>query len=712
MCGLGGILRITPPGDPDGFADHPPTAIPETWLDAIDAHIALRGPDDEGRFRDIVRRADGSVVEVALVHRRLSIIDPATGAQPMVSAGPEEEDLYALVFNGCIYNHRELRRELEARGRVFTSDHSDTEVLLEGYREVMAGARSAKAGLKTFYEEWLPERVDGMYAFALWDRRRGDLVLGRDHFGQKPLYVAQPEKGLLVFASTVPAVRAACAAALGAEHATLTRLDEDELVDWLALGYGAGTPWASVRGVRRGAVVVQGERPLPVEDAGRFPGAVVLLLAMALVFVAIVLVATLLLAAAILLVALVLLAPVPPWLLYRRYLTRRDTQARLRTVIDDVDALLDHAVRARLESDVPLGCFLSGGIDSSLIAHHAQRALGSDAALLTLCVKMPDPRYDESAQAQAMAERLGTRHVTLEVSDVNAASDLVFLIETLGLPFGDSSILPSYWVSEAARRHVKVALSGDGGDELFYGYDRYRAARWLQPGVRNAWVLPDNLFDRSDPRSRSDRMARLGVAARHKGYTDLVAIFPTPDLRRVARRSSGVLSLSSRFGGAAMARQFDLDAYLPEDLLRKVDTASMACGLEVRCPFLGRDLREVVLTLPPNVLMPEGERKGLLRQVALRHLPAEVVDRPKMGFAIPVGEWFRTDHGGMRGLLEGQLGGKDPFGVAGEALGVKVDACRAMMQEHMEGGRDHSQRLFALLSLSVWSQRVLAHGGA
>ncbi len=700
MCGLGGILRITPPREPAGEYDE----IPEAWLDAMDAHLARRGPDGEGRFRDVVTRDDGSIVEIAFVHRRLAIIDPATGQQPMVSTGPDENDLLAIVFNGCIYNHRDLRATLEAEGHEFTTDHSDTEVLLHGYRSTMAHARTDKAGWKAFRSTWLAEQVDGMYAFALWDRRRAEVILGRDHYGQKPLYIARPSPELMVFASTAPAVLDACRLAAPADP-RLHRLDEDELVDWLALGYGEETPRELIRVVPRGARATEAPR-LSVADGGHFPGAIVLLGIMAFIFVFAVVLATLLVAAAILIVALVLLAPVPPWLLYRRYLTKKDARKRLRSVADDIDALIEHAVLARLEADVPVGCFLSGGIDSSLIAHYAQRALGSSSRLLTMCVRMPDERYDESQFARQVADHIGTEHVTLDAA-MDPAADLVFLVEALGLPFADSSILPTYWVSQAVRKHVKVALSGDGGDELFYGYDRYRAARWLQPGVRNAWLLPEQIFDRSDPKSMSDRLARLGVAAKNKGYTDLISIFPTPDLRRIAARTSGRLSLASRFGGAAMARQFDLDAYLPEDLLRKVDTASMICGLEVRCPFLSRDLREVVTHLPPNVLMPDGERKGLLKQVAQQHIPAELLDRPKMGFAIPVGEWFRTDYGGMRALLEDHLGSNDPFGpVVEQALGLRMDAVRAIIDEHMEERRDHSQRLFALLTLSIWSKTI------
>lgn len=369
---------------------------------------------------------------------------------------------------------------------------------------------------------------------------------------------------------------------------------------------------------------------------------------------------------------------------------------------DHLGALLSASVAERLEADVPLGCFLSGGIDSSLVAHYAKQHLGR---LTTLCVRMPDPRYDESVHAERVAKHLGTDHITLDVEPA-AAEDLQLLIGNLGLPLGDSSLLPTYWLCKAARKHVKVALSGDGGDELFCGYERYRAARWL-PWLRPiAWAIPLSKYDERDPTSKDAKIARLIRAARGKGYTDLLAIFPS-ELRRKIFKARGRECEKSRFLGRGQARRFDLRHYLPGDLLRKVDTASMTAGVEVRCPFLDNQVVDAALATPIRTLMRGNSPKALLRELAARHLPPEIAARPKQGFAIPVGEWFRTDFGGLKTLLMDTLASSEPFGFAGEALGINMPGVRSMVDEHMAGGRDHGQRLHALLVLAIWSRQVM-----
>ncbi len=633
MCGIGAILRA------DG------EAIPDAWLESIDARIAHRGPDGHGSFRDQVEinTPDGPCrVEVAMVHRRMFIIDRDGGAQPMVSkrGRTPAEGLLAVVFNGCIYNHRELRGELERLGHRFRSDHSDTEVLLHGHRQ---------------WGEQLQDHLEGMYAYALWDRAAASLTLARDWFGEKPLYhrLEQQPAGvrLLVAASDAAAV-AAIPEVIPAPKKTRR--------EWTARYLRFGRAWRgrAMTAAAAGGVHVDNVAPsLPNELLGDPPG-----------------------------------------------------DATIDQ--DEVERLIDQAVARRLEADVPLGCFLSGGVDSSLIACFAHRHVGD---LSTFSVRMPDPRYDESQHARAIAAHLGTSHRTLEVA-MEPAEDLVRLIDILGQPFGDSSLLPTAWVSRAAREHVKVALSGDGADELFVGYDRYLAAGPLARHWRMIRRIPAVLMRRTHPRSRLHKLGRLGMMARDfpdLGVLATEAIFssaqvaqllgeplPPPARPPTAAALAPAADPAARDGAMSALRRADLSGYLPDDLLCKVDTASMAVALEVRCPYLDRDLARAVLTVPPGALCPGRRRKGLLRAIARKYLPASAVDRPKMGFAVPIGQWFHADFGGLRTLLLDQLHSSEPFG----PIRLERAPVRRLVDEHMAGVQDHGQRLFALLTLSIWAR--------
>jgi asparagine synthase (glutamine-hydrolysing) len=638
MCGIGAILRT----------DSEP--IPDEWLDAIDARIAGRGPDGQGRFRDRaeIRSETGPrTVEVALIHRRLSVIDPAGGAQPMVSprGRNDAEGLLAVVFNGCIYNHRELRRKLEARGHVFSTDHSDTEVLLHGHREW--GPR-------------LQEHLEGMYAYALWDHNAASLILARDWFGEKPLYYRMRSNNggegvsLLVASSDAAAV-----AAVGMPAPASPQALRDWVAGYLRVGYAGSGRTLSASGVLIEKVAPSG--PFATEANGGGQSA-----------------------------------------------DLRDTDATVGP--EAVEGLIERAVARRLEADVPLCCFLSGGVDSSLVACFA-RKLKPD--LRTFCVRMPDPRYDESVHAERVAKHLHTDHTTLDAQP-DPARDLVRLINGLGQPFGDSSILPTYWVSKAAREHVKVALSGDGGDELFVGYERYMAADLLARYWKVLQKIPRWLLRRTHPRSRLHKLGRLGEMARdfdslgvlatesiftNEQIADLLDEPPPAPLPPPSESERGA-GPGDRYGAMSALRRADLRAYLPDDLLCKVDAASMAVALEVRCPLLDRDLADALVAAPIGSLIPGRKRKGLLRRIARAHLPASVVERPKMGFAVPIGHWFRTDFGGLRGLLLDHLHSGDPFG----PIRLQPLAVHRLLDEHMTGRRDHGQRLFGLLTLSIWAR--------
>ncbi|MFG0327345.1 MAG: asparagine synthase (glutamine-hydrolyzing) [Phycisphaerales bacterium JB037] len=669
MCGIAGIVRTYAPGDP---APHPLESIPEHWLDVLDESIKHRGPDGQGRFRDRALRDDGSTVDIALVHRRLSIIDHADGHQPMVHDGerlrpdltyqPGEEPklahelapgvpIVAVVFNGCIYNHRELRAKLEAAGHRFGTDHSDTEVLVHGWRA---------------WELRQIEKLDGMYAVITWDRASGQLAWGRDLAGEKPLYQSRGADGTRIFASCMPGL-----AELGPATVHLPGIE-----GWIHFGAAllSPTPAFGVRPLQWSIWPESPRRGAEPADAA-FDGSAM---------------------------RSVGLRHLPP--------DRSQPGGRDLRSADDAHRLIETAVGSRLDADVPLGVFLSGGIDSALIASivHKQRP---DAKAFT--VRMPDRRFDESEAAAETARHLGIEHHILDC-DPQPAEDLVRVIEQLGLPFGDSSLLPTSWVCRAAREQVKVALSGDGGDELFGGYRRHAITPVLNRWRHLLRLIPTMLLDRRDPASRPTALARLATAARYGGYHELIAIFPTPDIRALLPSIDGERTGSGRFDRIDDPLRHDFEHYLPEDLLRKTDTASMAVGLEVRSPFLAGELVDAALRTPLDLLMPGGQRKGLLKQVARKHLPDHIVDRPKRGFAIPIGEWFRTDFGGMRQLLHDHLGSTDPFpGLAEAGVNIDMNFVRKMLREHDAAGeksinpwhgRDHSQRLYMLLVLSIWAK--------
>ncbi len=679
MCGIGGILRIDPPG-----VTPPPLreAIPERWLDLLDSSIRHRGPDGHGRFRDRARRADGSTATVAMVHRRLSILDHAGGAQPMLIRGEDAggaridsagidctgddctpllfhgspnsavdyrpvqsapADRLAIVFNGCIYNHRELRRELAAAGHTLTTDHSDTEVIPHEWRR----------------NKWrLLDTLEGMYAAAIWDAAEAEIVLIRDRFGEKPLYAARWERDgvrLGAWSSSVPGL-----IAVGEAFGIPQTIRPLAVRAWIADGAFLVLPQRDVVEQYSGS----GRYLLPTKQQGRGSQ----------------------------------FGSLPT-----------DLQSSKRPLdADTVEAQLRASVHQRLEADVPLGCFLSGGIDSALIAAFA-RQVRPDISAFT--VRMPVGGYDESADAAATAHHLGIKHHILDCHP-DPVTDLESQIRALGLPFGDSSLLPTTWVSRAARNHVTVALGGDGGDDLFLGYERQliapllTAATWLPSRPLRAAA---RVIERTaHPRSRRSKLARLLNAAAATGYDQLIAIFPAPLLDALVEPQPG----PDHGSVEAMRRQHGRDTrlddlnYLEWDLLRKADTATMSCALELRSPFLDSTLARSALTATRESLLLNGQRKGLLREVARRYFPAEIVDRPKRGFAIPIGEWFRSDFGGLGTLLSDTLHSADPFPESRLGLRIRTEVARRFLHEHLTSRRDHSQRLYMLLVLAIWARSL------
>jgi asparagine synthase (glutamine-hydrolysing) len=622
MCGIGGVLRI------DG------KRVLKRWLDGIDRRIAHRGADDAGQFRDRFKvdiSGTQRSAEVGLVHRRLSILDPGCGAQPMVSKrGPDGSGLVAVTFDGTLYNHRELRATLESNGHRFTSDHSDTEVLLHGHRQ--------------WGPVGLAQRLEGMYAYAIWDHAAGTITMARDPLGARPLYYAASGADylrVLAFASDPVAV-----GQIAMDLPQPETSQNPALATYLQLGYPAGGPLGHVD-------------TLPVLELE--PGGV-----------------------------------------HSFQATERKAS---RVGLDGqagghqpIEPLLQQAVERRLEADVPLACLLGGDIASSLVAWFASR---KTPGLRTFGMRMPEPFQDTSCLAERAAVHMGTEHTTLDI-DIDPADDLVALIEHLGQPFGDSAILSAYWVYRAVGDQVTVALSGDGGRELFLEHRRYRAARRLAAQWRFLRLLPVHQMRRGRPGKRLDRLESLTQAARDYPRTALAALvsrFTPKQLDTLLGRPADDLHVIAPGADAIAAlRLHDMHHAIPFDLMRAMDTASMMAGLEVRCPFLDRDLVQAMLAIPTDEVIPGRRRKGMLSEIARRHLPSDVIEQAPPVLAVPIGRWFRTDYGKMRTLLLDQLRSTDPFG----SLPLTRSVVKKLINEHLAYEHDHGQKLFALLTLSLW----------
>jgi len=611
------------------FDDQP---IERDRLERMRDQLRHRGPDGEGI--NIYDRC-------GFAHTRLSIIDLLSGLQPMHVPECDSKAGLSLIFNGEIYNHRDLRRKLERLGHSFASSHSDTEVLLFGYRQ---------------WGHDLPKLLHGMFAFAIWDHTDRSLFLCRDRAGKKPLYLWQRDTEV-VFGSLVSSL------IVSRGDRPLPGIDPQAALTFLRLGYTHRhaifedideLPAAHWMKITQDRQITTGQywRPPPISRTSTSVGA----------------------------------------------------QSGLTEILEE-------AIDRRLESDVPLGCFLSGGIDSSVVAAIAQRNLkGRDKpALQTFNIAMPHADYDESDYARAVADHIGSEHTVLQARSDAVMDDLKRLIAVCGEPTADSSILPTLWLSRATRQHVKAVLSGDGGDELFGGYDRYRAMRLLTKHGNLLRMVPAMWLADTRPYSTRTRLRRLAEAARQQDpqtqYRSMIQLFTDKQIRRLApdavaeaidRTEPGVPDWPDAPEPLEAAKRWDLMHYLPFDLLRKVDRASMAVGLEVRCPLLDTQVCDFAGHLPNSVLMPGGRPKGLLRQVAAQYIPKPLANRAKSGFAVPVGEWFRTSlRDELRDTLtDGTLSG----------LGFDAGYAAELADEHADNKANHTHGLFALLTLALWGR--------
>ena len=575
------------------------------------AALLHRGPD-EG--------STDSFGHCVLGHQRLKVIDLDTGYQPVAN---ETGDVVA-VYNGETYNFRTLREELRAHEVRGTGD---TPILPHLYEE--SGPRFV-------------ERLDGMFALALWDAGRERLVLARDRLGKKPLLWTRLPDGTLAFASELKALL---------RLPQVSREVDLEAIDaFLALQYVPGDRTA-LRGVHKlppgHVLIAEGgteriERYWQPEDAE--PS-----------------------------------AHEDEWL------------ERVRTTVGA-------AVRKRLVADVPLGALLSGGIDSSIVV--ALMAEATSQPVRTFTVGFADDRYDERTYARAVASRFGTVHEELQIEE-DVAATLPRLAATYDEPLGDEAAFPTFLIAEQARRHVTVALAGDGGDESFAGYERYvatgLAGRVPSPlakgGAAALRLLP---AARREPRSPLFRAARfLDVAATPAAerYARLMEVFPF-DLRRslwVDSARARPAALVPQRPGITGLQLLDLETYLPGDLLLKADLASMAHSLELRSPFLDHEVVALGLALPDSLKTRGREGKVALRRAFAAELPSEVLRRGKTGFGVPLGRWFRSD---LRELAHDLLPNDRGW--------FRQDAVRRLLAEHESGRADHGHRLWCLLMLELW----------
>jgi len=647
MCGIAGIFR----------RDRRP--VDADVLVRMTRSIVHRGPDEEGYFLNRLdaagcyagvplrglrgRDGDGSV---GLGHRRLSIIDLATGQQPLSN----EDGTVWITFNGEIYNFAELRRELESRGHAFRT-HSDTEMIVHAW------------------EEWGPEAVKrfrGMFAFALWDERKRTLWLGRDRLGKKPLYYCD-HGGTFLFGSEIKTILQAPGAP--------REIDPTALSDYLSLLY-VPAPKSIFRHVRK---LPQAHYALVTETALRI---------------------------------------VPYWTLDFAPVRTDKPETLMEEIVED----LREATRIRLMSEVPLGAFLSGGVDSSAIV--GLMAGLSANPVKTSSISFGEAKYDETEYARLIAKRFATEH-----HEYSVTPEAVSVVEKLAWhydePFADSSAVPTYYVSRTARENVTVALSGDGGDENFAGYRRYwfdlreNAIRGLVPRFlrRAIFGTLGKLYPKADylpqvfrGKAFISNVAREPAAAYFHSMSafkeDQKALLLRPE---VARQLQGYATFDAyrKCYEEANAEDhlsrllyLDIKTYLCDDILVKVDRASMAVSLEVRCPVLDHVFMEKAARIPSTLKIVGREKKWIFKKALEKLLPPEVLYRPKMGFGMPVEEWLRGDLREFAAELLLESEGTRTF--------FQRDYVEKLWRQHQSGIRNRQSELWTLMMFNLWHRRFAA----
>ena len=608
MCGIAGFLGLGDLTDAQNMC----------------AALARRGPDGAGVFKC-------KESPVFLTHRRLAVIDLDGGDQPMRTA----DGTLTLVYNGEVYNHQELRKELEAKGHVFVSNHSDTEVLLHGWRE---------------WREDLPGKLNGMFAFAIWDKNEKRLFLARDRFGEKPLFWAK-QKDTLFFASELTALR-------GHRHFDASPSIRS-LQKYFAHGYIPAPNsiyencWKLGPGEFLSHSFATGQT-----DVRTY------------------------------------------WKFRIQY---DDNPPNFNQATEELRDLLQQSVRRRMMSDVPLGVFLSGGVDSSLVASMASKETSSE--LMSFCIGFKETSFDESSFARHVAAAVGTTHHErfLDFDNANALIDEV--LPKLDEPMCDGSILPTYMLCKFAREHVTVSLSGDGGDELFAGYDPFSA---LLPAQIYSKLVPRSvhkgvqklaqLLPMSDKNMSLDFKIRRTLQGLNQGPELWLPAWMAPatlnDVRELFEMPadpedvySEVLSLWREDDSKNLvdkSLEYYTSFYLPDDILTKVDRASMMNSLETRSIFLDNDLVDYVRKLPAAYKFDGRKRKKILKAAARGLVPDEILDRPKKGFGIPLNQWLR------------QIRFQDETATT---LPISKDKMARFIQSHQNKDADHRLLLWAWLTL-------------
>jgi asparagine synthase (glutamine-hydrolysing) len=612
------------------FVKNPEQIFPQATLDAMDGAIRHRGPDQHGQIR---------LDSVSIGHRRLAVVDLVGGKQPMVSA----DSRFVLAYNGEIYNHRAVRRELESLGHRFI-EQSDTEVLLVAWQRWGADCLA---------------RLNGMFTFVIFDRSTMELTAARDRFGEKPLYFLERDDGIY-FASELKALVAA--------GLVEKQIDPAALYSYFTLGYVVGEQ-SIFRGVRR---LLPGHLLDYSEKSGARQRA--------------------------------WWRPPPPT---EELLHEQSVTAQALNILRD-------SVAMQMVADVPAGIFLSGGVDSSSIV-----ALAAEAAsrpVETFCIGFDDPRLDERANARFVAERFGTHHHEFVVGPQNldALEEIAWHVDE---PFADQAALPTWFLAQQTRKHVTVALSGDGGDEMFAGYDVYRSheiserVRKIPAPIRRGAVralrATAHIGAAGHDRLRLARnIEDAGLPATERFIAKQQQVF----------RSSFLHSASPFFGQSATG-SFDSRIFaplhepagsplgaiahwqqttsLPDDMLHKVDRSTMAHSLEVRAPLLDYRLAELMNRVSFKVKLPQGKQKYILRQAMAAYFPRDFLWRPKQGFEVPLARWFKGD---LQSFMRGRLLAPDAVSRAVLPSSV-VDG---ILRDHAEGRRNWDKAMWALLMFEQW----------
>jgi asparagine synthase (glutamine-hydrolysing) len=645
VCGITGFWRNSADQSSD-WLNQTATTMANT--------LVHRGPDNSGTWFD-------QEVGIAFGHKRLSIIDVSVaGHQPMISADGQ----FVITYNGEVYNFQELRQELKKKGHSFNG-HSDTEVILASFVEW--GVKSSL------------ERFNGMFAFAVWDRRDRLLWLVRDRIGEKPLYYGV-QNGTLFFASELKAIRA---------HPDFKpQVERNALASFLRYSY-VPAPYSIYRGIRKlepGHFIFFSSPTDTIQSQ-------------------------------------------PYWSL--ESVVKKGLQNPFsgseEEIAHELELRLKKTVKSRMVSDVPLGAFLSGGIDSSTIVALMQAQ--SDRPVNTFTIGFHEQKFNEAVHAMKVAQHLGTNHTELYVSHQDAKDVIPKLPEMYDEPFADSSQIPTHLISALARQHVTVTLSGDGGDELFAGYNRYLIVErlWKITGripnvLKNrtadlvAGISPESIerfYDSIEgilPRKMkvslpSEKLYKLASVLRSSStpnavYKRIVSIIHNPKELLV----SGC-ELITKLDDSSLWQEIDnivltmiyldLLTYHPNDILQKIDRSAMSVSLETRVPYLDHELVEFIMSLPLRMKIRNGSSKWILRQVLYKHVPQQLMERPKMGFAVPVGDWIK---GSMREWAE-QLIDKKRIEEEGY---FNAQSVGEMWKQHLLGQCNRTHELWNILMFQAW----------